>query len=221
MFQVKICGITTVEDALAAARAGADAIGLNFFANSPRCVTRDRAAEIIATLPAGITRVGVFVNAADEIQRLHNDLPLDLSQLHGDEPSATIADLAPRRVLRAFRCSAANVTAALEYLDRCRELGCQPAAILVDAFHPTQFGGTGQPVDIAIVSKIREHSPHLPFVLAGGLTPENVAAAIAAARPDAVDTASGVEVSPGRKDHAKMIAFVAHARAAFAQLTAS
>ena len=219
MLRIKICGITNIEDALAAT--GADAIGLNCFAGSPRCITRDRAAEIIAALPVGIARVGVFVNATtDEMKRLYDELPLDLIQLHGDEPPATIAELAPRRVLRAFRCSTANVADALAYLDRCRQFGSLPAGILVDAFHPTQFGGTGQSVDTAVVAIIREHAPHLPLVLAGGLTPENVAAAIAAARPDGVDTASGVEVSLGRKDHAKISKFVARARAAFERLVA-
>ena len=219
MFRIKICGITNVEDALASVQAGADAIGLNFFPGSPRCVTFDRAAEIIAALPAYVVRVGVIVNAAtDEIERLHDQLPLDLIQLHGDEPPTTLAELSPRRILRAFRCSSENVAAALDYLDRCRELGSPPAAILVDAFHPTQFGGTGQTVDTAVVVQIREHSPHIPLVLAGGLTPENVAAAVAANRPDAVDTASGVETAPGKKDAVRIAAFVAAAKTAFAGL---
>ena len=200
MFHVKICGITRTEDARAAAAAGADAIGLNFYAGSQRCVSRQQAGEIVAQLPAGVLPVGLFVNAdAHDVCRLFDELKLGLIQLHGDEPPEYLAQLGTRPVMRAFRLGAEDWQPIVEYLDRCRRLGCLPRMVLIDAFQPGQYGGTGQTADWSLLADWRTRLGDLPLVLAGGLTPENVVAAIEAVHPIAVDTASGVEVSPGHQ----------------------
>ncbi len=216
MFQIKICGITRVEDAMAAAEAGADAIGLNFFSGSKRCITADQATQIIASLPDSVLRVGLFVNAVPrDVCQTFDALRLGLIQLHGDEPPEYLAQLGPRPVMRAFRMDAAGWLPILAYLDRCRQLGCLPRMVLIDAFQPGQFGGTGHTADWNQLSNWRSRLGDLPLVLAGGLTADNVAAAIQSVRPAAVDTASGVESRPGVKDLAAVPAFVSHARAAF------
>jgi phosphoribosylanthranilate isomerase len=210
-FRVKICGITRPEDASMAAGAGADAIGLNFYPGSPRCVTLEQAQAIAAAMPAGVARVGVFVNAdLAEMRRIADSVPLDYVQLHGDEPPQAIAAL-DVPVIRAFRCGSAGLMPVGLYLEACRQAGRLPAAVLIDAYAPGAFGGTGQTLDWPALAAGREHLAGLPLILAGGLTAENVAAAIAAARPDGVDTASGVESSPGVKDAARVRAFVAAA----------
>lgn len=215
MFHVKICGITRTDDARAAAEAGADAIGLNFYEKSPRYIQPAQAAEIACALPAGVLRVGVFVNAAvNHVCRLFDELSLDLVQLHGDEPPELLAQLEGRPCLRAFRIGPQGWSTVTEYLDRCRQLACLPRAVLVDAYDPHQYGGTGQRADWSLLADWRQRLPDMPLVLAGGLKADNVAQAIAAVRPAAVDTASGVEASPGRKDPQQMAAFVREARTA-------
>jgi phosphoribosylanthranilate isomerase len=215
MFHVKVCGITRIEDARAAAAAGADAVGLNFYAGSKRCLDAAGAAAIRAELPSGVLPVGVFVNAdAAEICRRFDELRLGLIQLHGDEPPEYLAQLGGRPVMRAFRMSLEGWPPIVRYLDECRQLGALPRLVLIDAFHPGQYGGTGQTADWSRLAPWRSHLAGLPLVLAGGLTPENVAAAIEAVQPSAVDTASGVEQSPGIKDAARLTAFVQHARGA-------
>jgi phosphoribosylanthranilate isomerase len=219
MFRIKICGITNVEDALAAARAGADAVGLNFYPKSPRHIDLDTARQIVDRLPAGITKVGVFVNVAvEEVCRTFDQLGLDLIQVHGDEPPEFLARLGQRPVMRAFRLGPAGLEALAEYLAACRRLQCLPRRTLIDSFVPGDYGGTGKVPDWAVLSVYPAEPWHPPLVLAGGLTPENVAAAIRTVRPAAVDTASGVEIGPGRKDHARIAGFVAAARAAFDSL---
>jgi len=214
-FRVKICGLTRPEDARAAAEAGADAIGLNFYSGSPRCITPEQARAVAAVLPAGVARVGVFVNTlAAEMERIARETPLDYIQLHGDEPPELLAELS-LPVLRAFRLREDDWNPIRAYLARCHQLGRRPAGVLVDAFAPGAYGGTGKTVDWAAVAAGREALDGLPLILAGGLTPENVAAAITAARPDGVDTASGVESSPGVKDAYQVRAFVSAATAAW------
>lgn len=216
MFRVKICGITTVEDGLRAARAGADAVGLNFFPGSPRFVSREAARGIVAALPGGVARVGVFVNAdLSELVKTAGAVGLDMIQLHGDEPPAVVGQLAPRTVIRAFRCRDAGLAPVRQYLDECRRSGRLPESVLLDAYSPEKYGGTGHCLDWPSVRGAREQLGGLPIVLAGGLTAENVGAAITAAHPAAVDTAGGVESAPGVKDEEKLVAFVAAARAAF------
>jgi phosphoribosylanthranilate isomerase len=215
MFRIKICGITNVEDALAAAEAGADAIGLNFFEQSPRHVSRETALQIAAVLPKNLKKVGVFVNATpSEIRSLHQDLSFDLVQLHGDEPPELLSTLIGIPVIRAFR-SDGNWAFIQNYLLRCTSLNCSPALVLIDAYSKSQYGGTGETANWSALGKNRPLFGQLPIVLAGGLRPENVAHAIETAMPQAVDTASGVEISPGHKSLQQMQAFVAAAQTAF------
>jgi phosphoribosylanthranilate isomerase len=219
MFRIKICGITRPEDALAAATAGADAIGLNFYPRSARFVGEEQARRIAAAVPAGIARVGVFVNeSADDIQRIFDRTPLDLIQLHGDEPPEFLCQLGDRPIIRVFRVGIAGLAAALAYLDRCRQLGVVPRMVLADAAAGRSYGGTGEVADWSALSGYPAADWHPPLILAGGLTPENVAAAIRAVRPAAVDTASGVESSPGVKDAELMKRFVEAARSSLAPL---
>ena len=217
MFTIKICGITRVADAIAAAGAGADAIGLNFHSGSPRVIELGVAEAIAEALPAHVARVGVFVNSTAAVVRETADrLKLDFVQLHGDEPPAVTAELADLRVVRAFRLGPAGWTPLIEYLAECDRLHGAPAAVLVDASRAGMFGGTGQMVDWELAHAFHELSLNLPLVLAGGLTADNVADGVSAAAPAAVDTASGVESMPGIKDAGKIAAFVSRARSALA-----
>lgn len=216
MFQIKICGVTTLVDALAAARSGADAIGLNFFPGSKRFVAPERAREIAAALPPAVSKVGVFVNAGEaDIRRAFDLLGLDAVQLHGDEPPAFLAKLADLPLVRAFRLDAGGLAAVDSYLSKCGGLGVLPRMILLDAHVPGQYGGTGSTLDWAALGGAAPSIDRPATIVAGGLTPANVATAIRLARPAAVDTAGGVEYAPGKKDHAMVAAFVAAARAAF------
>jgi phosphoribosylanthranilate isomerase len=222
MFRIKICGITNVADALAAADAGADAIGLNFYTQSSRCVDPSHAAAIRDALPRGVLAVGVFVNhSADVICATCEQLRLDLVQLSGDESPELLAELAARGappVMPAVRPDARGLGPVRLYLGRCRRLSCVPRLVLFDSFDATQFGGTGRVADWSLAAECRASGDFPPLVLAGGLRPENVAEAIRTVGPHAVDTASGVETSPGRKDAVKVRLFVAAARAAFDKL---
>jgi phosphoribosylanthranilate isomerase len=206
---VKICGITSPEDARVAVEAGADALGFVFWQMSPRKVDPVRAAAIARELPPFVLRVGVFVDAArDEMARIADAVGLDLLQLHGDEPPEALAAL-PRRAIKAVRVGKGFASdEALRYVGHA-------AGLLVDTRLPgeTQLpGGTGVPFDWTLVKGLAERLPFL--VLAGGLGPANVAEAVRAVRPHAVDVSSGVETLPGRKDSAKVRAFVQAARAA-------
>ena len=219
MFQVKICGVTNLEDARCCAEAGADAIGLNFYPPSPRCVDADVARRIALGMPSTMTKVGVFVNASrDEMLRTCDQVGLDMIQLHGDETPQMMAELAGRRLVKAFRCNSDDVRPLAEFLRRCEDLGCRPCGILIDAYQPRVFGGTGQAANWSLVRRLSELLVDIPIVLAGGLRPENVAAAIEATHPAAVDTASGVESEPGRKDPQRVRAFIGNAWDAFRRL---
>jgi phosphoribosylanthranilate isomerase len=196
---VKICGITRPEDAELACRLGASAIGVNFWRGSKRFVDDGRAREIVAAIPPGVLKVGVFVNPtrAEAEARLVG-LGLDLVQLHGDEPLADWASFPGSKLIRAVSVADEASLAATA--------GWHPRFFLYDAAS-AGYGGSGQQAPWAVVST----APR-PMLLAGGLTPENVAAAIAAVRPDGVDVSSGVEAGPGIKDAAKLAAFVTNAR---------
>ncbi len=213
MFRVKICGITRAEDLQAAAAAGADAVGLNFYAASPRAVSPERARELAAAAPVGLVGSGVFVDTpVTEIRRLLRHTPLDAVQLHGDYPAEEIASLADLPVVLALRDSAPGFPAAHKLLAECRAAGARFAALLLDAHAPGRYGGTGLTVDWPAVAASRSAFGPEPLILAGGLTPANVAEALRASTCDGVDTAGGVESSPGVKDHAKVRAFVEAAR---------
>ena len=215
MFQIKICGITAIDDAIAAADAGADAIGLNFYPKSSRFVDMAAARQIVNALPTAVKKVGVFVNAeAAEVRSAVHQLSLDIVQLHGDETPDFVASLANLPVVRAFRPDR-DFESVYAYIKHCDVLNCRPAMILIDAFKPGEYGGTGEAADWNAVSRLRATLNNIPVVLAGGLNPENVASAISLVRPWAVDTASGVENSPRRKSKDRMQAFVAEAKRAF------
>lgn len=198
----KICGITRVEDALLAAEAGADAIGLVFYAKSPRAVDVRQARAIVAALPPFVTTVGLFVNASRcEINEILDAVPLDLLQFHGDERAADCAGY-HRPYVKALRVQPGDDVRA-----RCAEFP-QAAGILLDTFVPGVPGGTGQAFDWSLVPA----DPGCPIILAGGLDAENVAAAIRQVRPWAVDVSGGVEAGKGVKDASKVRAFVAAVR---------
>jgi phosphoribosylanthranilate isomerase len=191
-----------VADALVAAKAGADAIGLNFSGSSPRFVDPERAAEIVGSLPSGICRVGVFVDAERaEIERLAGSLGLDALQFHGDEsPELCSGWKVP--VIKALRLRGpSSIAAAAVY---------RVDFILADAYVKGLPGGTGRRVPSAWLGKF----PRRHLILAGGLVPENVAAAVREVRPFGVDVASGVECAPGEKDPERVKRFVANAKSA-------
>jgi phosphoribosylanthranilate isomerase len=214
-FRIKICGITQAADADRAVRAGTDAIGLNFFPGSPRHVDVSTAATIVHSLPPSVAAVGVFVNESlERVIQMSDQLGLHYLQLHGDESPDYVARLAPRRVIRAFRLRD-SVSPLLSYVSVCQQLQIDLAALLVDSYHPGSMGGTGVLGNWDEFKRIAKQVGGLPMILAGGLNPGNVAAAIDQVRPAAVDVASGVESEPGRKDEERMRQFVVAARAAW------
>ncbi len=216
-FRIKICGVTTVADALCAVQAGADAVGVNFYSRSPRFVEESRAREIAAVLPEGVTCVGVFV--IPELAQLEAAVGLGLHavQLHGDESPALLAHFRALPVIKAFRLGADGLAPIQAFLDQTRVLGCPPAMVLIDAFRDGEYGGTGDIADWATAAQYADLAGP-PLILAGGLRAENVAEAIRIVRPAAVDTASGVESSPGVKDAGKVEAFASAAVNGFHQL---
>lgn len=200
--QVKICGITSAADGLVAAESGADMIGLMFYDRSPRHIALAQAAEISRALPPFVLRVGVFVNPEEElVLRAIGECGLTLLQFHGDEPSDFCTQFGLMSV-KALRVRDADSLKTLEKY--------QTDAFLLDACSQSGLGGTGEKFnwDLAVeAQKIGK-----PIFLAGGLTPENVAAAIRQVRPFAVDVSSGVESAPGKKDPAKVRAFIQAAK---------
>jgi phosphoribosylanthranilate isomerase len=216
MFRIKICGITNIDDALVAADAGADAIGLNFFSKSRRFVTPEIARQISAALPATVRKVGVFVNhSADEVANVVDQVGLDGVQLHGDEPPEIVSQLpSGAMIVRASRASIDQLQSLVVYLSACRRIGRTPDAVLIDSAATTDYGGAGHVADWDLITAYRSGFGETPLILAGGLTPENVASAIASVRPSGVDVATGVEFEPGRKNPAQVLQFVSAARAA-------
>ncbi|MFJ2390176.1 phosphoribosylanthranilate isomerase [Pseudomonas koreensis] len=194
----KICGITRIEDALAAVEAGADAIGFVFYAKSPRAVSAQQARAIIRALPPFVTTVGLFVNASRcELGEILDAVPLDLLQFHGDE-SADECEGWHRSYIKALRVKAGDDIAAA--------VDAYPSAsgVLLDTYVEGVPGGTGEAFDWSLIPQQLSK----PLILAGGLTPENVADAVARVKPYAVDVSGGVEASKGIKDHAKIRAFI-------------
>ena len=208
MFRVKVCGITRTEDAIHCEECGVDAIGFNFYQRSARFVAIEDAKRIVAATSETIAKVGVFVNAElDFVRKATEQVPLDYVQLHGDETAAFAAKLeAP--IIRAIRCRDDWREQLATYLRESADLGRKPVAILLDAYKQGEYGGTGEVLDWNDV----QGATDIPLVLAGGLTPINVEEAVKLARPNAVDTASGVEDSPGRKNQELIRAFCANAR---------
>ncbi len=194
----KICGITRIEDALAAAEAGADAIGLVFYAKSPRAVSIQQARDIIAALPAFVTTVGLFVNASrGELNEILDSVALDLLQFHGDETPA-VCESFHRPYIKALRVQPGDDIAPLA------APYASARGILLDTYVSGVPGGTGAAFDWSLVP----HDLSQPVILAGGLSADNVQAAIKQVRPYAVDVSGGVEASKGIKDAAKIRAFM-------------
>jgi len=219
VFRIKICGIRSLADAHVAAAAGADAIGLNFYDKSPRHIDPRLALRIAVDLSDALHRIGVFVNAEpDRIQQICPGDRLSAIQLHGDESPELVAKLHGRSIIRARRMDDRGVAAIAEDLAACAEAGRLPDAVLVDAMTPGLYGGTGETVSWAGLADYQKWLGDVPLILAGGLTPDNVAEAIRTVRPWGVDVASGVESSPGVKDHAKMRSFVESAKQAFSEI---
>jgi phosphoribosylanthranilate isomerase len=192
---IKVCGITTAEDAAAAVAGGATAIGFNFYPKSKRYITPDAAAGIARSLPSHITKVGVFVNeSAAEVERIAALIPLDVAQLHGDESP----EQAPRtiRFWKAFRVDEKFDPTLLEPFARAE-------AFLLDGPAGAEYGGSGKPFAWTVAAG----SPH-KIVIAGGLDASNVREAVRQAHPWGVDACSRIESSPGRKDHRKMSEFL-------------
>jgi phosphoribosylanthranilate isomerase len=200
---IKVCGITRASDARQAVEQGATALGFVLWPKSPRAITADRAAEIVAELPSHVMSVGVFVNESiDGIRSTAEHVGLTAVQLHGDEPPA-YADALDWLVIRAVSVGEINLAA---------DAWSPDTALLVDNIDPVRRGGTGSAVDwtrAAGIAKTRR------VVLAGGLTPDNVATAIRAVHPFGVDVSSGVESAPGVKDLNKVAQFISNARLAF------
>ncbi|MDP9338278.1 MAG: phosphoribosylanthranilate isomerase [Acidobacteriota bacterium] len=212
MTRVKICGLTNVADARAVCDAGVDAVGLNFYPQSPRVISVEQAVEIRAQLPASVQVFGVFVNADPaQIMKVLRAVQLDAVQLHGDEDPAVVAQLARvTAVFKALRVGADFSAATLENYP-------EAAGFLFDSAgsRPEQYGGTGRLSDWGVAQQAaRSHK----IILAGGLNAENVAAAILQVRPYGVDVASGVESAPGAKDPAQIREFIREARRADQEL---
>jgi phosphoribosylanthranilate isomerase len=201
MVRVKICGITNLADARRSVDAGADALGFNFYAKSPRYIAPAEARAIAQRLPRHILTVGVFVNApVAAILKIALAAELNVLQLHGDESPALVRKLRVRYpVVKAFRVGEGFTLAQLKRFQSAD-------AFLLDAFDPGLRGGTGKTFDWRVARAARKYGP---IVLAGGLTPENIAEAIAKTEPFAVDVCSGVEKSPGKKDAARLKALMA------------
>ena len=208
----KICGIRDPETALEVVQAGADAIGLNFYAKSPRSITPAQAARIVDALPPDATAIGLFVNhSLEEVRAIALQCRLTTIQLHGDEPPQFLAGLREFRVIRAFRMGPPGLAPLEEYLHHCRSHDALPHACVIDAHVTGAYGGTGKTVPWdRLREEYRAEWPRL--ILAGGLNPDNVAHAVQLVHPWGVDTASGVETSPGVKDLARVRQFIAAAR---------
>ena len=217
--RVKICGITNLDDALAAAEAGADYLGFIVWEGSKRAVDTAAVAAIARTLHErgkAPLLVGVFVNeTAKEAAAILDRCRLDLAQLSGDEPPADVGDPASPLYGRAYKAlrpvSLAEAEAEAEWYEAPKLAEGQPA-LLLDTYHPTLRGGTGETGDWAVAARLAAQVPRL--MLAGGLTPDNVSLAVQQVRPYAVDVASGVEAAPGKKDGERVGAFVRNARQA-------
>ncbi|MDX1436742.1 MAG: phosphoribosylanthranilate isomerase [Anaerolineales bacterium] len=207
---VKICGITSMDDAIAAVDSGADVLGYNFFEGSSRYIPRVKCAEIQAYLDErglSVHTAGIFVNEDPFIvRRIMDDCRLDIAQISGDETPEYL-DQIPGLIYRSVRLRDPGQVyhVVTDYAGRPN------LTLLIDSYRPGRYGGTGETADWSLAEQI---SRDYPILLAGGLTPDNVSTAIRAVRPWGVDVASGVETAPGVKDHDKMRAFIVRARSA-------
>jgi len=203
MTEIKVCGITSLAQALHAAACGVDALGFIFHPPSPRVVTPELVRQIVAALPRRVLTVGVFVNErAETVRQIVGFCGLDLAQFHGDESPEYCRQFDPAAVIKAVPPAIASDSAALERY--------RVHALLLDARDSSRYGGTGTTVDWKLAAQLARH---YPLILAGGLTADNIGAALAAVRPQAVDLNSGVETAPGQKDPAKLALLVRLIRA--------
>ena len=205
---VKICGITRRDEASAVVAAGVDAIGINFWPKSKRFISLDEASPWLRELTMIVPRVAVTVNATDdELRALHDSGVIDWIQLHGDETPERVRSLTEQG-LPVFKAMGvrdkAMLASAADY---------DSPTLLLDAYAPTEYGGSGETLDWTLGAEAVVQWPDRQIILAGGLTPENVAEAVRQVRPAAVDVASGVEISPGRKDLGKVAALIEAIRA--------
>lgn len=200
-YKIKICGITNQIDALHAVDSGADALGFVFYKKSPRSVNSSIVKSIVANLPPFVLPVGVFVNEdAATVRNFMDDCGLALAQIHGDE-TADYCESLDRPVIRGIRLRDRNTFMSMaEYKGRARVRG-----FVLDAFSDTAYGGTGKTADWSLA---KEAAQSFSFLLAGGLTPDNVQEGIQQVQPYGVDVSSGVEAAPGKKDPAKVQAFI-------------
>jgi phosphoribosylanthranilate isomerase len=209
MVRIKICGVTTAADARVAADAGADAVGLNFYPKSPRYVAPQHALALVRALPAFTPAVGVFVQMPlRQVCGLAFQLGLRGVQTYDEQPPAE--DTFPFAHVPAFRVKdQAGLDAVKGFVKAARALGRAPAAVLIDSHVTGQFGGTGERAPWEL---LQHFDAGVPLIVAGGLTPENVAEAVSLVRPWGIDVASGVESAPGVKDPEKVARFVKNAR---------
>ena len=207
MLRVKICGLTTPQDAAAAIEAGADSLGFNFFRGSKRYLPPEKAAAWIADLPSNLEKVAILVNPSwDEATAAAAMVGITALQLHGTETPEFC-----RRLLESgIRFAKALPVSGFDSVANLPDF--HTTTVLLDSGTGGQFGGSGRAFPWSVARDFVRARPELRVILAGGLTPENVASAVAAVRPFGVDVTSGVESSPGRKDHRRMGDFVAAAR---------
>lgn len=200
--KVKVCGMTSLKDALVAVELGADAVGFIFYKKSPRSVTMKTVREIVLELPPFVDTVGVFVDeTAEQINKIADYCNLDIIQLHGDE-SPTFCKKIRRKVIKAFR---------IKDMQSVKKLSSfQVSGFLLDTFSENLHGGTGKVFDWNLALPAKKFGP---VIMAGGLTPNNVQQAVRQIRPYGVDVCSGVESEPGIKDHKKVRAFLNNAKA--------
>ena len=200
--KVKVCGMTSLKDALVAVEGGADAVGFIFYKKSPRSVTMKTVREIVLELPPFVDTVGVFVDeTAEQINKIADYCNLDIIQLHGDE-SPTFCKKIRRKVIKAFRIKDMQSVKKISNF--------QVSGFLLDTFSEKLHGGTGKVFDWNLALPAKKFGP---VIMAGGLTPNNVQQAVRQIRPYGVDVCSGVESEPGIKDHKKVRAFLKNANA--------
>jgi phosphoribosylanthranilate isomerase len=198
MTEIKICGITNLDDAAAACDCGADAVGFIFFKGSPRFISPEEAGKIIARLPRTVAKVGVFVNEEMPVVRhIYVSCGLNMIQIHGNESAEYCKGLSSHLLIKAINPRTSRTLGELD--------GWAPHAFLVDSGNSVKYGGTGNLSDWEFAKDLAQRSP---VVLAGGLNPGNVVHAIETVSPEAVDVGSGVESEPGKKDHRKIRTFI-------------
>lgn len=218
MIKVKICGVKTLDDALVSARAGADLLGINCYPRSARYIAPDDATRLCTDLRVQLgdacpVLVGVFVNeTASEIQTTMQTVGLDYAQLSGDEDPSVLADLKDKAFKTLHPSGAEQACAQMRAIARYAPTEERVPSVLVDAYHPQLYGGTGESASIEVALAVRDRTPRM--MLAGGLNPQNVQERVTSIRPWGVDVASGVEMEgrPGEKDPIRIKAFIKAAR---------